>query len=113
MTVTSQNQSPVSYNSATANGCNHAGYISDVTIPDETVLAPGESFNKTWEFQNTGTWRLTDEAGNILGQSVYVLIVVSEDAATLEPVSTSTPTSSSLPSDLIADTPASTPAGSS
>jgi hypothetical protein len=144
MTVTSQNQNLVSYNSAasTANGCNNAAYVSDITIPDETALAPGESFTKTWEFQNTGTcdwtenylltfisgtemdgettaidqnvatgttgdlsvalvapdsegtytstWQLTDEAGNAFGQSVYVLIVVTEDAATLTPTSTST-----------------------
>jgi len=40
---------------STANGCNDSIYISDVTIPDGTVLAPSESFTKTWEFQNTGT----------------------------------------------------------
>jgi uncharacterized protein YceK len=40
---------------STANGCNDAVYVSDVTIPDGTVLAPGESFTKTWKFQNTGT----------------------------------------------------------
>lgn len=46
----------VSYSSAsTANGCNNAAYVSDVTINDGTVLAPGETFTKTWEFQNTGT----------------------------------------------------------
>jgi len=30
-------------------------YISDVTIPDNTRLKPGESFTKTWRLRNTGT----------------------------------------------------------
>lgn len=156
-TVTAQN-AVVSYSSAsTANGCNNSVYVSDVTIPDGTTLAPGESFTKTWEFHNTGTcawdedylitfvsgtdmdgdtteidqdveagaagdisvslvaptsersytgyWRLADEGGNLFGQSVYVMIVVSEDAATLTPTTTATteatattePTSTSTP----------------
>ncbi len=32
-----------------------ATYVSDVTIPDGTDLAPGAAFVKTWKFQNTGT----------------------------------------------------------
>jgi methionine-rich copper-binding protein CopC len=35
--------------------CNNAAYVSDVTIPDNTVEAPGASFVKTWELQNNGT----------------------------------------------------------
>lgn len=35
--------------------CNGAAYVSDVTIPDNTVMAPGASFVKTWALQNTGT----------------------------------------------------------
>jgi len=136
-------QSVTSYTSySTANGCNDAIYVSDVTIPDGTVLAPGESLTKTWEFQNTGTcdwnedflitfvsgtdmdgetteidqdvltgsagdisvylttpdtegtyvgyWRLADSDGNAFGQSVYVMIVVSDDAATVTPTPTQT-----------------------
>jgi len=40
---------------STANGCYNAIYVSDVTIPDGTVLAPNEIFTKTWKFQNTGS----------------------------------------------------------
>jgi uncharacterized protein YkwD len=29
--------------------------IQDVTIPDNTYIAPGSSFTKTWRFQNSGT----------------------------------------------------------
>jgi hypothetical protein len=140
--VTATNQSVIAYSVSafTANGCDDAAYVSDVTIPDGTILAPGESFVKTWEFQNTGTcawnrdylltfvsgtsmsgeaaeidedvatgtagdisislvaptsegtftgyWRLADEDGNVFGQSVYIMIVVSDDAATLTPTAT-------------------------
>jgi next-to-BRCA1 protein 1 len=109
--------------------------------------AAGESFTKTWEFQNSGTcewnkdyqltfvsgsemhgetaeidqdvssgsvadlsvsmiapasegtytgyWRLADEDGNVFGQSVYVLVVVSDEAATLTPTTTPTATARS------------------
>jgi len=136
-------QSVTSYTSnSTANGCNDAIYVTDVTIPDGTVLAPDESFTKTWEFQNTGTcvwnedylitfisgtdmdgetteidqdvysgsvgdisvslvapdtegtyvgyWRLVDSDGSAFGQSVYVMIVVSDSVSTLTPTPTST-----------------------
>jgi len=40
--------------------CNKAaaGHPIDVTIPDGTVMNPGESFSKTWRLENTGscTW---------------------------------------------------------
>jgi len=38
--------------------CGDSEYIKDMTIPDETVLLPGEDFVKTWKFKNTGncTW---------------------------------------------------------
>ena len=129
---------------STAYGCNDAIYISDVTIPDGKILAPGEAFVKTWKFQNTGScrwsedysltfhsgnemdgddtpidkvvsagdtaslsvslvapdtegthlsyWRLADEDGNAFGQSVYVSIAVSDDAATSTPKPTATST---------------------
>src|SRR5512141_2290607 len=38
-------------------GCEAADYLKDVTIPDGTVLSPGETFEKTWKFQNNGTCR--------------------------------------------------------
>jgi len=39
-------------------GCDRATFISDVTIPDGTLLAPGTSFTKTWRLRNSGwcTW---------------------------------------------------------
>jgi hypothetical protein len=36
-------------------GCENSKYLNDVTIPDDTVIAAGETFVKTWMFENTGT----------------------------------------------------------
>lgn len=41
--------------SSNSTSCDSATYLSDVTIPDGTVLTPGETFTKTWSLQNTGT----------------------------------------------------------
>jgi len=158
-TPTTQN---TGYYYSTANGCYNAAYVSDVTIPDGTVLAPGETFTKTWKFQNTGScdwdadfvltfetgtnmegedttideaiaagetdslsvtlvapetegsytgyWRLSTDSGDVFGQSVYVLIVVSDDAATLTPTPTSTSTPTNTPEESsVTDTPTFTP----
>ena len=39
----------------TSSGADRAVYVADVTIPDGTVIAPGEAFVKTWKLQNAGT----------------------------------------------------------
>jgi hypothetical protein len=145
-----------SYSYSSANGCYNATYVTDVTIPDGTVLAPGETFTKTWKLQNsgscsgrqisyypskpariwmeriqllmsavtageteslsitlvapetegtyTGYWRLSADSGDAFGELVFVIIVVSEDAATATPINTSTPEEVSA-----TDTPTSTP----
>ncbi|HID89462.1 MAG TPA: hypothetical protein EYH27_04695 [Anaerolineales bacterium] len=37
-------------------GCSlNAAFVADVTVPDNTEFAPGESFVKTWRVRNTGT----------------------------------------------------------
>lgn len=43
---------------AVSTGCDQAGFVSDVTLPDGSELAPGETFLKTWRLENTGscTW---------------------------------------------------------
>jgi hypothetical protein len=38
-----------------ADYCDNSAFVADVTIPDHTILAPGQTFDKTWTFQNTGT----------------------------------------------------------
>ena len=35
--------------------CDNSSFLSDVTIPDGTVLAPNEAFTKTWSLQNSGS----------------------------------------------------------
>ena len=35
--------------------CNVARFVTDVTIPDNTLIAPEASFVKTWRLQNKGT----------------------------------------------------------
>ena len=34
---------------------NIANFVADVSVPDNTTVAPGESFTKTWRLRNTGT----------------------------------------------------------
>ena len=35
--------------------CHNSAYVADVTIPDNTEVAPGKTFRKTWLLENTGT----------------------------------------------------------
>jgi hypothetical protein len=35
--------------------CNIMQFVTDVTIPDGTVIAPGAAFTKTWRLKNVGT----------------------------------------------------------
>ena len=35
--------------------CDLARFITDVTIPDGTVMQPGQTFTKTWRLRNLGT----------------------------------------------------------
>jgi len=35
--------------------CNNAIFVSDVTIPDETVMTPNQTFIKTWRVKNVGS----------------------------------------------------------
>jgi len=43
---------------ATPETCNRAGFVTDVTVPDDTIFLPNTTFVKTWRLQNTGscTW---------------------------------------------------------
>ncbi len=34
---------------------NNAAFVTDVTVPDGTVLAPGQAFNKIWRVRNSGS----------------------------------------------------------
>jgi hypothetical protein len=35
--------------------CNNSVFIADVTVPDGTVMQPGQDFEKIWAIQNSGT----------------------------------------------------------
>jgi hypothetical protein len=35
--------------------CNDSAFVSDVTVPDGTVMKPGNDFVKIWAIKNTGT----------------------------------------------------------
>ncbi len=53
-----------------ANCTDQVKFVSDVTIPDDTELLPGEEFVKTWRLQNSGTCTWTSQ---------YALVFVSGD----------------------------------
>jgi hypothetical protein len=40
---------------APTTGCYGLAFVSDVTIPDNTAVTPGQQFTKTWRVRNTGT----------------------------------------------------------
>ncbi|MEW6240734.1 MAG: CAP domain-containing protein [Chloroflexota bacterium] len=43
-------------------GCTDtAAFVADVTVPDNTNFDPGETFNKVWRVENTGTCTWTEE----------------------------------------------------
>jgi len=52
--------------------CDNSVYISDVTIPDETIVAPGTAFTKTWKVSNTGTcaWTATYQIVFVAGDGM-------------------------------------------
>ncbi len=35
--------------------CDDSIFITDITVPDDTEMAPGQDFVKTWKIKNTGT----------------------------------------------------------
>jgi len=53
--------------------CDDSTYVSDVTIPDGTVIPAGNDFVKTWLLRNTGScawsagYRLSFRAGDLMG----------------------------------------------
>lgn len=49
---------PPAATSSLGDACNNNIFIADLTIPDGTVLKPGEDFKKVWQVRNTGncTW---------------------------------------------------------
>lgn len=65
--------SPLPPTSVVETFCDNSKFLGDVTIPDGTILAPGQVFQKTWSFQNIGrcTWKegytIAWVSGDVLG----------------------------------------------
>ena len=70
--------SPTTPSTATQE-CDKAQYIKDVTIPDGTVMSPGDVFIKTWRLKNIGTctwagYSLVFDSGNSMGGAASTVI---------------------------------------
>lgn len=65
-----------------ATSCDHAQFVSDLTIPDGSVVAPGASFTKTWRLMNAGTctwtasYSLVWAGGEMLGAPASLALPV-------------------------------------
>ena len=69
--------------------CYRAHFVKDVTIPDETKMAAGETFIKTWRLENNGTcdWPADtqvvflsgDQMGAPSSQSIGAAVAVGEE----------------------------------
>lgn len=46
---------PIGPTSAPGNCTNNSVYVADVTVPDGTIVATGQPFNKIWRLRNNGT----------------------------------------------------------
>lgn len=64
---------------ATTASCYGLTFVSDVTIPDNTQMDPGEAFTKTWKVQNAGScawdagFRFQLTGGNAMGATAFTL----------------------------------------
>jgi hypothetical protein len=62
-----------------AASCNGLIYIKDVTIPDNTLMVPGQTFTKTWKVRNSGTcawdsdFKLASTGGEAMGGTAKTL----------------------------------------
>jgi hypothetical protein len=84
--VTASGQSPLAGGSNTGNAFT---FVSDVTIPDETVISPGQSFIKTWRLRNSGstTWsgyNLAFVDGEQMGAPSSVSVPMTPSGATVD-----------------------------
>lgn len=62
--------------------CDHAQFVSDLTVPDGSTFAPGAGFTKTWRLMNIGTctwttaYSLVWAGGDSLGASAAIPLPV-------------------------------------
>ena len=64
--------------------CDGLTFVSDVTVPDNTTMTPGQNFTKTWRVGNSGTcpweagFKLNFTGGEAMGGSSIALASVVE-----------------------------------
>lgn len=64
---------------APTSSCYSMAFVSDVTIPDNTNMKPGQTFTKTWRVRNNGScawdagFKFTYTGGNSLGGATMTL----------------------------------------
>ncbi|MBN1536712.1 MAG: hypothetical protein JW908_08280 [Anaerolineales bacterium] len=69
---------PTVASGATGVSPDKADFVSDVSVPDETQFAPGQSFTKTWRIKNSGTTTWTTDyalvyaTGNQMGGAASI-----------------------------------------
>lgn len=67
-----------------------AKFVADVTIPDNTVVRPGQTFTKTWRLQNTGTctwgsgYELAFERGTAMTSTRTIAVPTTAPGATVD-----------------------------
>jgi Ig-like domain from next to BRCA1 gene/HEAT repeats len=85
--VTAYAQSPLTEGHVSTGG--GSAFVSDVTIPDGTVMAPGQSFTKTWKLKNIGTtswsdYNLTFFGGEQMDAPASVSVKTTQPGATVD-----------------------------
>jgi len=82
-------------------GCYGMAFVSDVTVPDNTPMDPGEDFTKTWKVQNSGScawdagFKFSFVSGNAMDGPTYTLpAAVAAGATTDISVAMTAPTAS-------------------
>jgi Ig-like domain from next to BRCA1 gene len=64
---------------AATKSCYSMAFVSDVTIPDNTAVAPGQTFTKTWNVVNNGScawdagFKFAFTGGDAMGGTTYTL----------------------------------------
>ena len=66
-----------------------ATFVSDVTIPDGTVVEPGEGFTKTWRVKNSGSvpwneYKLKFSSGDQMGAPDTVVVPLAAPGAVVD-----------------------------
>ena len=80
---------PPTVNATLAACKERAVMVQDVTIPDDTYIAPGATFTKTWRFKNTGTcpwngYTIAFASGDQMGAPVSAPIPATAPNATVD-----------------------------